>query len=252
MSAKWRGIALLGMLAVGILTAGAQIGGADFRGLLSGATHPLTLPIKNLTGEEWRQVSVGQSGPGAITYYTKGETTTVGGEAFLIAYRLASPTQARLVPDTALSLSLLNVRSIVSLSNVRPFRPDLLVAENEKTLAASLNNLRQLGAGLVLYVQEHDEVFPPMKDAATARKALRSYIRSESVFAQPETKRPYIPNAWLSGKSLAMMAKPGEIVAFYEADPAEDGMRGVAFADGSARRVSAEEWAGLPTAPPNP
>jgi hypothetical protein len=117
------------------------------------------------------------------------------------------------------------------------------VGTNEQDVAtASLMRLRQLAKALMLYAQDSDEQFPPLKDAATAKKALLAYVRGEAVFVHPRTGEPYQPNPALSRQHLATIAEPWKTAAFYEARPAADGTRGVVFSDGHASRVTEAEW----------
>jgi hypothetical protein len=87
-------------------------------------------------------------------YYTKGQTVTVGSEMFLLAYRYQKPavnlvqlaTEAdksgkdpdinkaaadgKLTPDSSLTLSLINIKAITTLTNIRPFDMDQEIAES--------------------------------------------------------------------------------------------------------------------------
>jgi len=85
-------------------------------------------------------------------YYTKGQTVTVGGETFLIAYRYQKPamnfmqmaaaaqkngqgpdpgqmTAGKLSPESSLAISLINARNIASLNDIRPFNMEQEIAE---------------------------------------------------------------------------------------------------------------------------
>jgi cell division septation protein DedD len=65
-------------------------------------------------------VNSSAGGSFAATYYTKGETVTIGSETYIVAYSLFTLVD-KVTPDLPLSLSLLNVKTIGSLSNIRPF-----------------------------------------------------------------------------------------------------------------------------------
>jgi hypothetical protein len=106
----------------------------------------------------------------------------------------------------------------------------------------SVNRLRQLGDALGRYWRDSSEVFPPMRSAAVARKALLPYVNHGGGFLQPETKQPYQPNPALSHVHLANIAEPWRTAAFYETCTAADGTRGVLFSDGHARRIPELEW----------
>jgi len=89
-------------------------------------------------------------------YYTKGQTVTVGSETFLLTYRYQKPAvnlmqlametdksgkdpdfskmaaAGKLTPDSPLTLSLINIKAITTLSNIRPFDMEQEMAESAK------------------------------------------------------------------------------------------------------------------------
>jgi hypothetical protein len=65
-------------------------------------------------------VNSSAGGSFAATYYTKGETVTIGSETYIVAYSLFTLVD-KVTPDLPLTLSLLNLKTIGSLSNIRPF-----------------------------------------------------------------------------------------------------------------------------------
>ena len=67
-------------------------------------------------------------------------------------------------------------------------------------------------------------------------------IKNNSTLLEPGSGQPYQANVTLSYKSLAAIERPAETAAFWEANPAEDGRRGVAFVDGHVKRVPEGEW----------
>jgi hypothetical protein len=222
----------------------------------------------------WMQMfsSMLGGGAGGGAYYSKGQTVTLGSEVYIVAYRAPAkpmdwaalmqagagakpPTPEKLTPDTTLSLSLVNLRTSGSLNDIRPFDMQQEIAESETapkglfeaatekaTETASVSNLKQMGLALMMYVQDYDEVFPPMKDPATVKKLLMPYVKNESVFVDPISKKPYQPNPILSRKKMAHIASPASFVAIYETEPAADGTRGVCFLDGRVKRVPESEW----------
>jgi hypothetical protein len=102
---------------------------------LFGAVNiPTTVRLRDLNSS-WRamgtngplelgnlQMIVNSSAGGsfAATYYTKGQTVTIGSETYIVAYSLFTLVD-KVTPDLPLSLSLLNVKTVGSLSNIRPF-----------------------------------------------------------------------------------------------------------------------------------
>jgi len=99
----------------------------------------------------------GGGGSGQPVYYTKGQTAAIGGETFLVAYKYEKPqvdfmqlvmeseknggkepdfaklmAGGKLTPDSPLSLSLVNVRSISSMGGIRTFDMNAEIAESAK------------------------------------------------------------------------------------------------------------------------
>ncbi|MFM7323059.1 MAG: DUF1559 domain-containing protein [Armatimonadota bacterium] len=200
---------------------------------------------------------------------TRGETVRVGETEFLVAWRVpmapgefqrignhaADSPLPRPSLDTRLSLTLVNLRATAVLADAAPF--DALKDLDAKTAVSavfeearararatsSLSNLKQVGLGMMMYVQDYDEVFPPMRSEPEVRKRLMPYIKNDATFRNPIDEKPYVYNPALSGVSLTRIHAPSDLAVVWEADPAPDGTRGVGFADGHAKRVSAAEWA---------
>ena len=248
----------------------------EFASALSGTPLPLSLKLKDLDGN-WRTFSstdasnqiqnymAMMSGSSHDTYYTKGDTETLGGELYLIAYHQKlsldmaammrggpNPGVARpaMTPDTELSLCLLNLRTAGSLNDIQTFSlqeallpppapPAPIIASAAEV---SVSNLRQLGLGLIQYTQDHDEVLPPMQNASAAKAALFPYIKSDSIFEQPPSHTFYRPNASVSRRKLASFDSPATMVVYFETTPQADGRRAVLFLDGHVKRLEDSEW----------
>ena len=102
--------------------------------VLSGNSVPTSIELKKLT-PEWRAMStngqfefgnfqafIGIFGGGALatTYYTKGQTVSIGSETYIVAYSLLSIVE-KVTPETILNPSLLNLKTIGTMSNIRAF-----------------------------------------------------------------------------------------------------------------------------------
>lgn len=212
-------------------------------------------------------------------YYTRGQTVTCGDQTFIVAYRAPTqdldfgaimlmqrgskpPEPAPLTADTVLSLALLHLQSLGSLTEVRPFdlaRELAEAAEAQQSRSAmvesmggartravstsSMANLKQLGLAVAMYVQDHGKFLPTLTDAAAARNALKGYLEVEGAFVHPQTHEAYLPNASLSGKSMADVgANASRTVVFYEASAGGDAGRAVLFLDGHVEQVNAARW----------
>jgi hypothetical protein len=116
--------------------------------LFGGRNIPTSIRLRELSGE-WRalgtngplelgnfQMLVNSSAGGsfAATYYTKGQTITVGTETYIVAYSLFTLVD-KVTPEIPLSLSLLNIKTVGSFSNIRPFDVGKETKVLEKQLA---------------------------------------------------------------------------------------------------------------------
>jgi hypothetical protein len=117
--------------------------------VLSGNTIPTSIKLKELT-PEWRVMSTnGQfeignfqafvglfaGGSFATNYYTKGQTVSIGSETYIVAYSLLSLAD-KVSPEMPLNLSLLNLKTIGSMSNIRGFETIAETKVLEKQLAS--------------------------------------------------------------------------------------------------------------------
>jgi hypothetical protein len=116
--------------------------------ILTGKTVPNTIKLKDLT-PEWRalattgQLDFGNTfqammtafGAGALnsSYYTKGQTIALAGETYMVAYSLLDRPD-KITGETTLGLSLLNLKTIGSLTNIRTFNVMTETALLEKQL----------------------------------------------------------------------------------------------------------------------
>jgi hypothetical protein len=123
----------------------------SFASILSGNSIPTSIKLKDLT-PEWRamstsgQVEIGNfqalvslfgGGSFANNYYTKGQTISIGSETYIVAYSLLSLAE-KISPELSLNLSLLSLKTIGSMSNIRAFET---VAET-KVLEGQLASLQ--------------------------------------------------------------------------------------------------------------
>ena len=253
--------------------------------LLAGNRVPLTLKLKDLDAT-WRRLSIAghsdseamlmfyarlMGGAASLTYYTKGETVTISGETYLLAYRPQTkgsdmmvlmrggspPPPESFTPDTLLALSLVQLRTAGSLNDIRPFNLEEEIAAHDRAQeevhssiegprnkainVQSMNNLKQVGLGLMMYTEDNGGRLPDLTDSAKMKQVLVKYISNDRVFVRPKTGEPYLPNPTLSGKPLKDL-KAGEIVVVYEATPADDETRAVLFLDGHVERIVDARW----------
>lgn len=267
---RYPGMRVVVLLA--LLAFGQPVHGAGIRELMSGQTYSLSMQLKELDSE-WRRFTpgggseagglmamyAGMFGGAGNVYYSRGETVTIGSETYLIAYGRRTraidmlsamergPRSVRpkvLTGETALSLSLLNLRTVGSLTDIRAFNLEEELASYEDVFGEavsqeSLSNLKNLGLAVQMFLADNDGVMPDMTDPVAV---LDDYVGSDEVFVHPETGQPYGVNRSLSERRLVEVEDPCGTAVFYEDEPADDGTRGVAFLDGHAARVTEAQW----------
>jgi hypothetical protein len=225
-------------------------------------------------------------------YYTQGKTVKINHENYVVAYRLPASdktlniqslfenllnnammgsmasltntdcdsivSSAKITPETNIQLSLLNLKTIGSLNDVRPFDLQTELARSEKFEQQSKetcelakleainlqvdSNLSSLGVALHSYAEQNSGELPDMSNFESVQQALQDFVYDQSIFYHPETLEPYLANASLSAKNLADLDPEQEIVAFYEPQPAADGTIGVVYVDGLCQRIAPEDW----------
>lgn len=120
-------------------------------------------------------------------------------------------------------------------------------ARRRASEVSCLSNLKQIGTGAMMFVQDHDERFA--LKAPTYKASLMPYIRNERVFQCPDDpagKTSYALNRNLAGVSLARLKSPAQTVLIYEGANQRltfrhDNKAAVCFADGHARLVTREQ-----------
>jgi prepilin-type processing-associated H-X9-DG protein len=109
-----------------------------------------------------------------------------------------------------------------------------------------LSNVKQIGLGVLMFIQDHDERYK--FKAETYKKSIMPYIKNEAVFRCPDDKSvgiSYSFNANLAGIGLANLQYPADTVMIYEGkngklDFRHNGKASVGFADGHAKLINAE------------
>ena len=271
-----RSLIRLGMLAIMLLPMLSR-SEMTFADLLTGKTHPLSLTLQAM-GPEWRRFNLtsGQNQlsdmlvmmrmragqPGSEGYFTRGDVVTMGSETFLVAYRVETGPidfrqlmedgeelpPIRLTPDTRVTLSLLNLRLVSGLESIQPFDLNGEMAKADAAMRKEqrnkvLSTLRQLALAFQMYAQDNDGQYPPFTTPDEMKAALLPYLGgAEWMFIDPVAETPFQPNLWLSRKHEKVVVNPTKMVVIFQEAAGADGLRGVAFADGHAEFVDAQEW----------
>jgi hypothetical protein len=170
--------------------------------ILSGSNIPTSIKLKELT-PEWRAMStngqleignlqafIGLWGGGAFAtnYYTKGQTVVVGSETYIVAYSLLSLAD-KISPEMPLSLSLLNLKTIGSMSNIRAFEPiaETKLLEKQLTSLQTTNMFTPPTGG----DKPTDEVPPPQEEPSVTpgKVKSKSTIRKKRSIRKTTPKR---------------------------------------------------------------
>ena len=90
----------------------------------------------------------------------------------------------------------------------------------------------RVALGVMQYVQDWDDQFPPMQTPAKFEAAVNVYVGNRADFVCPATNKPFVPNPNLSYVQHSHIANPAATVLFSDPDSHQDGIKTVAYADG--------------------
>ena len=170
--------------------------------ILGGNSVPMSIKLKDLT-PEWRAMSTnGQfeignfqafinvfgGGVLATNYYTKGQTVSIGSETYIVAYSLLFLAE-KVSPEMQLNLSLLNLKTIGSMSNIRAFE----TVSETKVLEGQLASLQV--ANIFNPTKPDDSKDKPVEEPAVTpeqvqpKPTIRKQIRSNRKYRRRPLRR---------------------------------------------------------------
>ena len=122
-------------------------------------------------------------------------------------------------------------------------------AQESARATACMSNEKQIALGVLMYVQDFDEIFPRKK--APYNELIFPYVKNKAIFECPSDAKgtiSYVINPNLQGTRLAQMASPAETVLLYEGSNMKfaykhRGKTAVAFADGHVKMLTPEQAA---------
>ncbi len=206
--------------------------------------------------------------------WTQGKALTMGGEEYLIGYHLdtgASPimpaaTAGAQKPHWVLRLDLVRKSAIAFIGP----RPDLKKADLQAVIAdldkaaersgrstapapseaeakpQTISNAKQIALGVIMYAGDYDDFLPYAQGTKAVCEVSYPYVKSIECFKTYNPQGGMLAfNMALAGVNISDIPKPAEVPLFYDSVAWPDGSRVVAFADGHAKSVSAEEWTTL-------
>jgi prepilin-type processing-associated H-X9-DG protein len=111
-----------------------------------------------------------------------------------------------------------------------PLIPALVRAQEDQSArekAYCASNLKQLSIGIMMYVQDYDETYPP---AGKWQTGVYPYVKNRKVFQCPSDTGvgSYAFNKALSGVSLAFVRNPATTAALFESNLHKPNAFGVA------------------------
>lgn len=210
-------------------------------------------------------------------FWTQWQTATAGAHAFLVAYRVRDfdeesleklfPLNLKTPPSASqftatipswmrarpLDLVLLNLKTVKIIDGAQRFdfnaqvarvrswaNQNLPVAAPRVSSRTRIDELREMALLIALYAQRNDGTIPPMSNFVAFKNAVAPYVKS--AVSLRNDKPFYSLNAVLSGKKMAHISAPRDMIALYETEGDANGARLVAFLDGSVRKLDAKEW----------
>jgi hypothetical protein len=228
------------------------------------AKFPLAVTYKEL-GFGWREVEWRST-----VYFSKGETQRVNDTEYLVAYRFEPQFTSQLsaaeyaavatgnvrayAPDDRFVITLIAMNELLPYltgggTNLRSFDPArrrapfdasaVSPAFNQSLALIYLEKIFQATRG---YAAAYLQTLPPMESAFAARQALLPFAENAAIFQVPGTDEPFKANPLFSGRKLAHLRNRHKAVLFYQAVPAEDGLRAVLLVSGRTRRVDEKSW----------
>lgn len=162
----------------------------------------------------------------------------------------------QLLDTVPMRASLVKVSEIGGLKDVEPFAFERAFAalesdvrdpnsvfnrgRNRSRSQSSRVSLQLLAQGLNNYIQDYEEVLPPLANWEVANKALQPYIKSEIKLAQPDQK--IYTNSLLSAKKLAHLQPYAQSLIVFYSNPDQSGNRWAVFLDGKVEEINNARW----------
>jgi len=139
-------------------------------------------------------------------------------------------------------------RIINMLASIMADQGDMFVkAKQAAKKAACLSNIKQIALGFMMVAADNDDYFKVQANAW--KKALMPYIKNEALFTcplDPKGTVSYSINPAMAGFNVVKVKDPAKTVLLYEGSKGKlnfrhGGYAAVAFADGHAKMVNAEQ-----------
>ena len=201
--------------------------------------------------------------------WTSSRLADVYGQKYVVTYifepslaAIKAFSEGKPIPEIVLKLKLLKADQIGS---IEPF-PEL---DREKYLAVlnqlgesgqaaftpanktrALSNVKQVATAMMIYLSDSEDIFPYVQSTSSLVEVLHPYTKSTEIWKSLNTKGEgrFLFNMSLAGVSQTDVKDPAATPMLFDPNAYPDGTRVVAYVDGHARTVSAEQWAKVQSA----
>ncbi|GBC93982.1 hypothetical protein HRbin15_02484 [bacterium HR15] len=103
--------------------------------------------------------------------------------------------------------------------------------------------LRVISLAIQMYLQDYNQVLPPMNNPVYLEKILMPYAKQPNLLSDPISGTRFMANASLSFRPLNTIHNPADVIVFYQQKPdPQTGLRWVIFLDWHMKQVDAKQW----------
>ncbi|MFI5386476.1 MAG: CHAT domain-containing protein [Fimbriimonadales bacterium] len=106
----------------------------------------------------------------------------------------------------------------------------------------ALSRIKELSVAVLTYSNDSDDYLPPMDSDKSFHDAMLPYAKSEDLFIEEATSKPWARNESLSYKARAQIENPAETVMLYGRGTDANKVRCVGYADGHAKTLAEPAW----------
>lgn len=172
----------------------------------------------------------------ALVVYTDGQVILVDGERYYAIY--GATLEGNDLNAKSLGLRLVRVDAIASIT---PVAPESLNPRSASYPTSSLSRIKQAGLATMIYMSDYDDVMPYVQGTASVVGAVMPYAKNFDVFRSADPVGKFRFNMNLAGVNQAAIDSPSDTPLWYEELPNPDAPFAVAYADGHAKLLGAED-----------
>lgn len=103
-----------------------------------------------------------------------------------------------------------------------------------------MSNMKQLGVGMMIYLADYDETFPPSMSSEEDWDYVQPYVKAPLQYPLENSEEFVMMNSELAGTRSVELASPESTVMFTFVSEEIPGVRFEAYADSSVRAIDVE------------